>query len=202
MAAISARRGLPSATLVFIRHGETDWNVERRLQGQQDTPINDNGRAQAARNGRTLKSIAGVKGFDFASSPLQRAAETMRIVRSELGLAPGGFRTDPALIEITFGTWEGSTLEELAAVDPDAVRRRQADKWGYVPPGGESYRMIRDRVRSWLATIQTDTVAVSHGAVGRVVQGIVFGIAEHDVPSLPSPQDRMLVWRDGRGEWM
>lgn len=201
MAATSTPSGLPSATLVFIRHGETDWNVERRLQGQRDIPLNDNGRAQAARNGRMLKSIAGIENFDFASSPLQRATETMRIIRRELGLADG-FRTDPELIEITFGGWEGSTLEELAAVDPEAVRRRQADKWGYVPPGGESYQMIRNRVRSWLATIETDTVAVSHGAVGRVVQGIIFETADHDVPSLPAPQDRLLVWRNGAGEWL
>lgn len=192
----------PSVTLVFIRHGETDWNVERRFQGQQEVPLNRRGREQSARNGRALRAIEGIERFDFAASPLGRAAETMRIVRSELGLDPGGFRTEPELIEITFGDWEGSTLAELAEGDPEDVARRQGDKWGFVPPGGESYEILQRRVGDWLASVTRDTVAVSHGAVARVVQGILTGAAPQDIPSLPSPQDRVLVWRDGRAEWV
>ena len=190
------------ATLVLIRHGETDWNVERRLQGQQDIPLNENGREQAQRNGRALSGIAGVGAFDFVASPLGRAVETMRIMRAELGLDPEGFRTDPGLIEITFGDWEGFTLAELAVDEAESVRRRQADKWGYVPPRGESYEMLARRTRDWLAGVTRDTVAVSHGAVARVVQGFLFGLPDTEVPQLPSPQDKVLVYRDGKGEWL
>lgn len=192
----------PKGTLIFIRHGETDWNVERRLQGQKDIPLNPNGRQQAARNGRALRAIDGIKSFDFAASPLRRAADTMRIVRAELGLDPEAFRTEPELIEITFGDWEGSTLAELAVDNPGDVRRRQADKWGFVPPRGESYEMLERRVRKWLTSLTGDIVAVSHGAVARIVQGLLFQVPDIDIPSLPSPQDRVLVWRDGVGGWL
>lgn len=200
--AIRSGRLAPEQNLIFIRHGETDWNVERRLQGQKDTPLNDHGREQAARNGRALRSIEGIAEYDFAASPLARAADTMRIIRRELGLAPHEFRTDEGLLEITFGAWEGSTLAELAIDRPDDVHRRQADKWNFVPPGGESYEMLDRRIRSWVAGIEHDTVAVSHGAVGRVLQGLLTGADPRDIPSLPSPQDRALIWEGGAVRWI
>lgn len=193
---------LPAAALVFIRHGETDWNVEHRLQGQKDIPLNDVGREQARRNGRALRAIAGIERFDFVSSPLGRAVETMRILRAELGLDPDAFRIDPDLIEITFGDWEGHTLAELSVAQADNVSRRQADKWRYVPPAGESYAMLTDRVAEWLAGVRADTVAVSHGAVGRAVRGLLSGVPEAEVPSLPQPQDKVFVHRDGESRWV
>ena len=80
----------PGVTLYFIRHGETDWNAVQRYQGQTDIPLNDKGRAQAARNGRTLISRLGPAAatLDYVASPLSRASETMAIVRREMGLAP------------------------------------------------------------------------------------------------------------------
>lgn len=193
---------MPGPTLVFVRHGETDWNVEARLQGQQDIPLNDRGRAQAVRNGQVLlQRVPAVAGFDFVASPLGRAGETMRIMRQTMGLAPEAYRVEPDLIEITFGDWEGFTLAELAASGSPESARREADKWSYVPPHGESYAILDERVRRWLGRLRDDTVAVSHGAVGRVLQGILFGLGPDAVPHLPSPQDRFLVWRDGGGEW-
>lgn len=192
----------PKGTFILIRHGETDWNVERRLQGQQDIPLNDNGRSQARRNGRALRSIPGIADFDFVASPLGRAVETMRLLRAELELEPDGFRTDPGLIEITFGGWEGFTLAELAVEQAENVRRRQADKWGYVPPGGENYEMLAKRVRSWLAAVDKDTVAVSHGAVARVVQGLLLQVPNAEIPQLPAPQDEVLVYRAGEARWL
>jgi probable phosphoglycerate mutase len=189
-------------TLVFIRHGETDWNAEQRLQGQRDIPLNPRGRGQARRNGEVLaKAVAGAAGFDFVSSPLKRARETMEILRGAMGLDPGGYRIDPQLVEITFGDWEGFTLDELALQDAAAVERRQRDKWGYMPPGGESYAMLAERVEGWIASLRADTVAVSHGAVGRVLRGHLLGIGDAEVPVLPAPQDSFLVYRAGEAVW-
>ncbi len=193
--------------IYFIRHGETDWNAERRLQGQRDIPLNLKGEAQAARNGRVLAGHFRELGldpaaFDFVSSPLGRARRTMEIVRREMALDPA-FRTDPELMEITFGAWEGSTLEELAARNRVAAEARAADKWNYVPPGGESYSMLSDRIAGWLAGVSVPTVAVSHGGVNRVLRGLVAGdIATREIPILDVPQDRILVVRDDAFEWL
>ncbi len=190
-------------TLIFVRHGETDWNVEERLQGQRDTPMNARGRAQARRNGEILKlAFPHIARFDFVASPLRRARETMEIVRGSIGLDPLAYGIDPALIEITFGAWEGHTYAELEAAGVPETAARRADKWGFVPPGGESYAMLAARIDRWIAGLDRDTVAVSHGAVGRVVRGRLFGVPDSEVPLLPAPQDQVLVWRDGSGEWI
>ena len=108
--------------IIFIRHGETDWNAEGRFQGQKDIPLNARGRAQARRNGETLiAAIPDVVEFDFVASPLYRTRETMEIARGAMGLDPAGYRTDPILKEITFGHWEGYTAPELEVRFPDRV---------------------------------------------------------------------------------
>ncbi len=88
---------LSPPTIVFVRHGRTDWNVNGRLLGQQDIPLNDAGRADARHNGATIKvAVPDVATFDFVASPLSRARETMEIVRAAIGLDPEGYRTDPS----------------------------------------------------------------------------------------------------------
>ncbi|HEV7284349.1 MAG TPA: histidine phosphatase family protein, partial [Kaistia sp.] len=139
-------------TLIFIRHGETDWNAEGRFQGQRDIPLNAHGRNQAQRNGRALaEQMPEAAGFDFVASPLERTRQTMEIARSAMGLDPSGYRLDPILKEITFGRWEGYTAPELMQRWPDLVAERDVDKWGFQPPQGESYAMLSVRIGTWLA---------------------------------------------------
>ena len=194
-------------TIFFIRHGQTDWNVERRLQGQRDTPLNEIGRGQARRNGRMLAAHFAAAGtdpdsFDFVASPLLRAATTMELVRAEMGLDPAAYRTDPRLMEITFGAWEGYTLDELAVEYGMAAAAREADKWNYVPPGGESYSMLTDRIRGWLDGVDRPTVAVSHGGVNRAFRGLLEDMPAHEIPSLDVPHDRILKVAGGTLEWI
>jgi broad specificity phosphatase PhoE len=189
--------------LIFIRHGETDWNAAGRLQGQRDIPLNDTGRAQARRNGTAIKAaMPEAAGFDFVASPLSRSRETMEIVRAAMGLPPEGYTTDDRLKELTFGAWEGLTDEDLRAVDAELIAARAKDKWGFLPPGGESYRILSERVADWLAGIERPTFAVSHGGVGRVLRRMILGLDPVAAISTPFPQDRVLVFEDGRETWM
>jgi probable phosphoglycerate mutase len=158
--------------LYYIRHGETDWNREGRLQGQRDIPINTNGRAQARRCGEVLRELfarAAVDAarLDFVASPLGRARETMQLARGALGLDPTSYRTDARLAEVSFGAWEGCTTEELRAHAPDAVAARESDKWNFTPPQAESYFTMSLRVHDWYRSLTRDTVAVAHGGTFR-----------------------------------
>jgi broad specificity phosphatase PhoE len=160
--------------LYFMRHGETDYNVERRLQGQYETSLNARGRAQARQCGNLLQELLGRDGrppadYGYVSSPLMRARETMALVRGNLGLDPAGFDLDDRLKEIAYGAWEGLTLPEIQARDPDVLARREEDKWGFAPPGGECYRDVAARVASWYATVTRDTVVAAHGGVARAL---------------------------------
>lgn len=189
-------------TLYLIRHGETDWNLEGRLQGAKDIPLNDLGRIQAAEAARRLREIQPwFQDLDFVSSPMSRARETMEILRGELGLHAHTYRQDERLREITFGTWEGLTWREVTAADPDRARAREQDKWGYVPPGGESYRMLLQRVGPWFDSIERDTAAVCHGGIARALMVHAGGVQPRDAERAEIHQGRVLLFRDGRVQW-
>ena len=178
--------------IYVVRHGQTDWNVEYRLQGQRDIPINANGREQAAANGDRLKSLIGDPStFRFVSSPMTRTRETMDIIRRQMGLPNGGYETDMRLMEVSFGHWEGYTFDELKIDQTDAVEARFADKWNYVPPGGESYAMLQDRVLAWLRYVDRPTIVVCHGGIIRTLRHHVEGIGEDDASVLKVPQDKV-----------
>ncbi len=153
--------------------------------------------------GETLiAAIPDVVEFDFVASPLYRTRETMEIARGAMGLDPAGYRTDPILKEITFGHWEGYTAPELEVRFPDLVAQRDIDKWGFVPPGGESYADLSVRVGAWLDTVAYDTVAVSHGGVCRVLQGLLSDLDPHAVTMLNIRQDRVMVWDGEHISWI
>jgi broad specificity phosphatase PhoE len=165
---------MPRPLLYYVRHGETDWNAERRLQGQHDIPLNDLGRVQAARCGEILGALLAQAGrlpeeFDYVASPLGRARETMERVRAVLGLDPEDYRTDARLMEMSFGRWEGFTFPELEAREAAALAERERDKWNFVIPGGESYALLLARVRAWYESISRDVVVSAHGGVARVL---------------------------------
>jgi broad specificity phosphatase PhoE len=190
--------------LYYVRHGLTDWNIAGRLQGHRDTPLNQTGRAQALQCSDILRDLFAREGcpaahFDYVSSPLSRARETMEIMRAALGVAPADYRIEPRLTEISFGEWEGLTYAEVTARDPDVVAKREADKWQFLPPGGENYRQVVHRVGAWYATLERDTVVCAHGGTGRALlallgvappeeavhgeidQGVVYGLAPHSL---------------------
>lgn len=190
-------------TLVFVRHGETDWNVEGRLQGQRDIPLNDRGRAQAWRNGDVVaRLIPEARRFDFVASPLGRARETTEIMRAAMGLDPSGYTLDPRLIEITFGELEGYTYRDIENRAPGWLAERDANKWTYLPPGGESYEMLSARIIGWVETVDRSMVVVAHGGVGRVLRAHLLGLDKAMSVAENFPQDRVFLWRDGAGEWL
>ena len=190
-------------TIVFIRHGQTDWNVQWRLQGQRDIPLNALGREQARQNGvKVIETVPGVAAFDFVSSPLGRARETMEIARAAMGLNPTAYRVDDDLRELTFGEWEGFTLAELRKTQAELVAARAADKWKFLPPGGESYFQLSERIATWVKKVDRDTVAVSHGGVGRVLVGLWTNMEPADIVAMDFPQDQFLLWKGGKVTWI
>lgn len=155
--------------LYLVRHGETDWNLARRIQGSTDIPLNDTGRRQAAETGRLL----GRRPWDAViTSPLSRAFETGSIIARELGLpAPS---TDADLVERQYGEAEGLNYREMAERFP-----------GDTPvPGRESREEVAARVLPALVAIaqaheDEAVVVVTHGGVIRSVLGVVDPGRDH-----------------------
>jgi probable phosphoglycerate mutase len=190
-------------TIYLIRHGETDWNRDRRYQGQRDIPLNDKGRAQARRNGEALRALLpDIAACEFISSPLSRARDTMEIVRKALGLPPERYRVDDRIKELNYGHWEGMLQDDLSMVDPHGLARRSVDPFRWRPDNGESYADLLVRVAEWEGTIREDTVVASHGGVSRCLRGHLLGLDPASIPDLESPQDRVLVIRRGEMRWL
>jgi len=178
--------------LYLLRHGETEFNVAGRLQGQLDSPLTARGRTQARAHGALLKTlIAEPAAWRVVASPLGRTMDTARLACAELGLSETAIETDPRLQEIAFGDWEGLTWAEAEARDPDRWAERERDRWGFVVPGGESYEMVALRAEAFLEEPRGNTIVVSHGGTGRVLRGLYTRLAPEQIKTLEQPQDAL-----------
>ena len=194
-----------AAPLYMLRHGETAWNLDRRMQGSKDSSLTERGRLQAAAMGRALAAeLARTPGPTvFLRSPLGRARETALIVGRELGLDPAEWRDDPRLAELGYGRWEGFTWPEIEVDHPDALAKWRADPEGFCPPDGETHFELRRRSAELLAeviTARVRTVVVSHGVSGAVIRGLHLGLDAHAMFVLEKPQDAFFRLLDGREE--
>ena len=194
-------------TLLVVRHGETSWNREKRMQGTTDTQLSDVGREQARALGRRL---AG-RGFAaLYTSDLSRARETARAIAEHTGRE---VVTDPRLQERRFGIFEGLTVEEIVARFPEEHARFASRDPDYAVPGGESARLFVQRCIGCLAEIAvrhhgTEVVVVTHGLVldslYRAAHGLDHG-ARRPVPLINASLNifgydgaawRLEVWGD------
>ena len=180
--------------LYMLRHGETAWNTERRMQGTKDSNLTERGRVQAQAMGRTLKAeLSGAPGRTiFLRSPLGRVRETSEIIGRELGLDPAEWRDDPRLVELSYGQWEGFSWKDIEVTHPTALSDWRADPHGYCPPGGETHAELRRRSAEVLAEIiasKTRTVVVGHGVSGAVLRGLNLGLDAKAMFVLETPQD-------------
>ncbi|MCP2637011.1 histidine phosphatase family protein [Microbacterium sp. HD4P20] len=156
--------------LILIRHGETDWNRDRRIQGATDIPLNDTGRAQAHEAATALRERLDLVGVTVASSDLARARETAEIIAGDLGLAVP--RTYRGLRERSYGEAEG--------LDVDEFRRRWGDWHSAEVPGAEPWpdlrkrgiaalgQVVRDHRRATAPTASS-LIVVGHGAFIREI---------------------------------
>ncbi|WP_275789367.1 histidine phosphatase family protein [Pararhizobium gei] len=192
--------------IYMIRHGQTDWNAQLRLQGQKDIPLNDTGRQQASGNGHALDAILGgqARHFDFVSSPLHRTRETMERIREAMGLPLAGYRTDDRLKEVSFGEWEGYTLAELEQEMPERVAERELSKWDFIPPGvdAESYEILSWRVGAWLQDVAVPTICVAHGGVIRALFKLCGAMDAEEAALGAIPQDRILKIEGSAIGWL
>jgi probable phosphoglycerate mutase len=192
-------------TLYVVRHGQTDWNAEGRLQGQRDIALNAEGLRQADEAAGRLARAAGadLSSLDFVASPLARTRRTMEALRARLDLAPEAYRTDPRLKEISFGAWEGSTWAEIRRRDAARAAARDRDRWGYRPPGegAESYAMLVERVAPSLTALDGPACIVAHGGVARAILVIRGHLGIRDAPRIGIRQGSVLVLDRAGWRW-
>jgi len=151
--------------LGLLRHAETAWNAEGRIQGHTDVSLSEAGRARL--RGWTLP--AACCGMRAVTSPLSRCVETAAL----LGIREAA--REPRLMEMRWGEWQGETLEGLRTSLGEAMEENEARGLDFRPPGGESPREVMLRVGEWLRELKTPTLAVTHRGVIRAVLALATG---------------------------
>jgi probable phosphoglycerate mutase len=188
--------------IYFIRHGETQWNAERRYQGRRDIPLNEKGKGQADQNGRTLAALFAARGlnpneFEWHGSPLGRTRETMERVRAAFTEPLPEVKYDVRLMEISFGILEGELFEQLPANMAVAPGSRTADYWEFRPENGENYRDVEARLAEFSSVLQGPSVVVAHGGIARTLRVLVERAPIVEVVNWAPPQDVIMHFKPG-----
>ncbi len=177
--------------LALLRHGHTAWNRAGRIQGRTDVPLDSQAEAQLS----ALRLPARWDGAELWSSPLARARRTAELVT---GRVP---RTDPALIEMHWGAWEGQHGAALRA-DP-TTGFRDIEDWGldFRPPGGESPRALMNRLVPWVAQLTGDSLAICHIGIMRALMARATGWAFTGPAPFQIKRNRLYVIRVTSDDW-
>lgn len=190
--------------IYLIRHGQTVWNVEKRMQGQLDSPLTPEGLSQAKRIGQFLKSmIQNNCVIEIISSPLGRAACTAETICNELEYDLDQITHDNHLKEADHGSWGGLTKLEAEKMFPSQSQERKANHWTYRFPGGESYADLSSRAIAWFQELNetgTIKIVVTHEMMSRCIRGHYLNLDETSTLNLSHKHDHIFVLENGKIE--
>ena len=169
--------------IIYVRHGQTEWNAQFRYQGKANIPLNEKGKAEARLLGERLKSWTHCRIY---SSPLVRAAETARIIAGFMNPAPP-VKLVEDMVEMDFGNWESHSVLDVMKKDPVLYSAWREDPSSVTPLGGETFESVKSRVKRALEGIfedaDGDILVVCHGGTIRAALTVLF-----DIPS-------SMAWR-------
>jgi len=181
-----------SQTIYLFRHGETEFNLQGRYQGELDSPLTEAGIQQVQQNARMLKSIiSNPQDWKIVSSPLGRAMQSAEIICETIGYDVQNVQQDKRLAEVAVGQWAGLTTSEIESTWPKRFHKEAIYSWYFHAPNGETYEAVTSRISDWLEEIQCEpkVIAISHGLTGRILRGLYAGLGREDALKLAVSQD-------------
>jgi probable phosphoglycerate mutase len=201
-----------SGSILLVRHGETEWNLQRRVQGRFDSPLTERGVVQAHAIGELVRRLPDAAVARIVASPLGRARRTAEIIAGHLGAR---LIIDDRLREISVGSWDGLTYRDIEMCSPGVFDGDGRHEWYFRAPDGDTYEAFTARIAEWLAEAAGARllIAVTHGIVSRVARGLYARLPRATALTLPVPQDKIFRlaggaveeiavpahWVDGRG---
>jgi broad specificity phosphatase PhoE len=188
--------------LYLVRHGETEWNVQRRLQGHTDSPLTERGLLQVRAFGALLREELAGAEVEICMSPLARTRLTAALIAEALGIAAEHCCHSDLLRERYCGAWEGLTFEQIADQHGAEDSRRLYREWdARIGGDGETLAEMLVRAQQWLALprARANTVIVTHGIMSRILRGAHLSLPPSAIAALPSHhQDRIFRLEHGR----
>lgn len=177
--------------LYLMRHGQTQWNVEERMQGRLDSPLTALGIKQAQRQARVIEGI-GHAGIARFASPQGRAQQTAEIV-----FGAADYTSDARLVEIDVGAFTGARVGDLQKIHPEIFHGPRLD-WYNRTPDGEHFVALEDRVRGFLEELDGPAMIVTHGITLRMIRVVAMGLSIARIEEMPVRQGAVHLVREGR----
>ena len=175
--------------LFILRHGQTEWNAQHRMQGWLNSPLTEQGKSEATRQFEILRAV-NLEGFSAISSPSGRAFQTAAIA---LGPLVDTIHTDPRLREIDVGEWSGARRDDLPQFDgPDGYLRQYE-----AAPGGEGLAGVAARIADFLSNLEGPAILVTHGITSRVMREMIVGEAALQGPGPNAGQGVVYHLKNG-----
>jgi len=182
--------------IYLVRHGQTEFNRDHRLQGRIDSPLTELGVLQARRVGAWFAPRVAAGGvWRILASPLGRTQTTARLIAEAAGFA-GVVETDPRLIELSIGSWEGLARDQIEALRPDLA----GEPFFMHSPDGEPWESAAQRLGGFLADHAAspfNIIAVTHAGAGKVMRGVHLGLSLEGARHLEVPQDAVFALTPG-----
>lgn len=179
-------------TLYLVRHGQTLWNVEGRMQGRLDSALTTVGAEQADAHGRLLSSIGGIESMVVSSAGRTRA--TAAIINAWLNTP---VRYEDALLERDIGDWSGLTMSDIARDHPEAWHARMSEPYHFRPPRGENLADMSQRcaalVDGLLRGTERSVAVVTHQVMSRVIAGRLLALSQKEIVTMRHPNE--LLYR-------
>ncbi len=176
----------------FLRHGETEWNAEGRVQGQTESVLSPRGVEHARQQARLMAPVLAMNPPCFVS-PLKRTRQT-----ADIALGGRSYHTDDRLKEVFAGDWEGQLRSDIYSDLPQGITPDSPHMEFYAAaPGGEGFDVFQARVRDFVATLTEPTVIVAHGLSGQLLRGEVCGLSRAELGALSNRQGVVYVLEDG-----
>lgn len=174
--------------IYFIRHGETEWNKERRYQGALNSKLTENGINQMELICNIFAKEENLPNpLKVYTSPLGRAYETAKILARYINVE---LIIEKRLREVSLGSWDGKTKDEISQQFPNVLDNSKPYNWYFFSPDGEKLITAKHRVESWLNEFTNQTVCVvAHGLIGRVLMGVYLGLDEDEFLKMSISQD-------------
>lgn len=185
-------------TIYLLRHGQTQFNAELRLQGRCNSPLTALGKLQAQAVGEVLmQRIYSVDEWAFYVSPLGRAVQTAEIICQQIGFPIARLQKDARLIEFGLGDWEQQRVPDIKQNQPELSH---IVDWYTYAPNAESFASITERLKDWLndPSVPERVIVVSHALSGAVFRGIYADLDYQALWAQDMPQDAFFKLEDGK----
>lgn len=183
--------------IYIVRHGQTVWNLQKRKQGQKDSPLTLRGITQAKMVANSLKkNILNLSEYQFVISPQWRCQQYASIICELLDKDFSDCILEEDLREHSFGLWEGKVESEIENEFPGFLARRYKPEnyWSYIVPKGESYELLYKRVSSVLNKHkQNNTIFICHEMVSKVMRGFLLNLKPEEI--LPLNHQQNLIYK-------